>query len=362
MQRQPIARVCLVRTSSDVRCAPLVAALVAGLAALWPLAAHALDAGAVESCKAVADPAARLACYDRATGRTAPAEDTSPQARALLLDSPRPQGAEPSLIGDRWGLDVSPADSRFDLRAHRPSYILLGRHSDAPNLLPTSPSKPPLAEPLDVQSIEAKFQLSFKFKLADLSRELGLPLGIWAAYTQQSQWQVYNPGVSRPFRETNYEPELMVALHPDREWLGWRWRLAALGINHQSNGRSEPLSRSWNRVVAQFGVERGDLALILRPWVRLREDGTTDDNPDINRYLGHGDLTLVWAPGTHQLSVSGRYNPNSGYGAVQAHWTFPIARRVRGIVQVFSGYGESLIDYNVRQTTYGLGISLADHL
>jgi phospholipase A1/A2 len=70
----------------------------------------------------------------------------------------------------------------------------------------------------------------------------------------------------------------------------------------------------------------------------------------------------VWAPGTHQLSLSGRYNPGSGYGAVQAHWTFPIARRVRGIVQVFSGYGESLIDYNVRQTTYGIGISLADHL
>lgn len=347
-----------VRPHRALLCAPALAVL----AALWPATGRALDAAAIERCTPIAEPAARLACYDQAVGRAAPVDDTSPRARALLLESPRPAGVEPSLIGDRWGLGVSPADSRFDLRAHRPSYMLLGRRSDAPNLLPTSPAKPPLAEPLDVQSTEAKFQLSFKFKLADFSRELGMPLGIWAAYTQQSQWQVYNAGQSRPFRETNYEPELMVALHPDREWLGWRLRLAALGINHQSNGRSEPLSRSWNRVVAQFGVERGDLALILRPWVRLREDGTTDDNPDITRYLGYGDLTLVWAPGTHQVSVAGRYNPSSGYGAVQAHWTFPIARRVRGIVQVFSGYGESLVDYNVRQTTYGLGISLADHL
>ena len=338
-----------------VSCALLLAAT-----SMLPAGAAAIDAAAIARCKAISDPALRLACYDAAAESALPRSQTSPEARAVLLDSPDP--AERSLIGDRWGLGVAPADSRFDLRPHRPSYFLLGRYSDAPNALPTSPSKPPLAESLDIEDTEAKFQLSFKFKLADFGRELGRPLSIWAAYTQQSHWQVYNSDVSRPFRETNYEPELMVALHPDQTFWGWRWRLAALGINHQSNGRSEPLSRSWNRVIAQFGVERGDLAVILRPWVRISEEGATDDNPDITRFLGHGDLTLVWAPGTHQFSLSGRANFASGYGAVQGHWTFPIARRVRGIVQVFSGYGESLIDYNVKQNTIGIGISLADHL
>ncbi|MCU0950757.1 MAG: phospholipase A, partial [Burkholderiaceae bacterium] len=322
--------------------------------------AQPVDEAKLQRCKAMTDAALRLACYDAVMETKPPAAEVSPQARAVLIDGPERESR--SLIGDRWGLGVSPDDSRFDLRAHRPSYMLLGRYSDAPNTLPSSPSKPPLAAPQDVQDVEAKFQVSFKFKLADFGRDLGYPLSVWAGYTQQSQWQVYNRDTSRPFRETNYEPELMLATHPDLTLAGWHWRLAAIGLNHQSNGRSEPLSRSWNRVMLQAGVERGDWAVLMRGWYRVRESASIDDNPDLTRFLGHGDVTVVWAPGTHQFSLTGRSNIASGKGAVQGHWTFPLARRVRGIAQVFSGYGESLIDYNVRQTTFGLGISLADHL
>ncbi|MCP5272626.1 MAG: phospholipase A [Burkholderiaceae bacterium] len=332
------------------------------LACLAPATALALDTDAILRCKTITDPTLRVACYDAAVESRLPPSRTTPEARALLLDSPEPDPQQRSLIGDRWGLGASPEDSRFDLRAHRPSYMLLGRVSDAPNREPGTPSKPPLDAPLNIQDTEAKFQLSFKFKLADFGRELDMPLSIWGAYTQQSHWQVFNGGISRPFRETNYEPELMVALHPDLDLWGWRWRLAALGINHQSNGRAEPLSRSWNRIVAQLGVERGDVAVILRPWLRVREDRANDDNPDIVDYLGHGDLTVVWAPGRHQFSLSSRLNLATGRGAAQAHWTFPLTRRVRGIVQWFGGYGESLVDYNRRQHTLGIGISLADHL
>jgi phospholipase A1 len=45
---------------------------------------------------------------------------------------------------------------------------------------------------------------------------------------------------------------------------------------------------------------------------------------------------------------------------VQATWGFPLVRRVSGYVQVFSGYGESMIDYNHYQNTIGIGFSLAD--
>lgn len=337
----------------------------AALTGLWPAAVQAVDPDALRRCTKITDPLSRVACYDTAVKSflpPAPTARTPSEGRAVLLDGPLTAPQERSLIGDRWGLGAPPEDSRFDLRAHRPSYMLLGRFSDAANREPITPSKPPLSSPLDIQQAEAKFQLSLKVKLADFGREFETPLSIWAAYTQQSHWQVFNARISRPFRETNYEPEMMVAMHPDWTLGGWRLRLAALGINHQSNGRAEPLSRSWNRVVAQFGAERGDVALIVRPWLRVREARANDDNPDIVDYLGHGDLTVVWAPGRHQFSLSGRLNAATGYGATQGHWTFPLTRRVRGIVQFFDGYGESLIDYNRRQRTLGVGISLADHL
>ncbi|MCS7101949.1 MAG: phospholipase A [Burkholderiaceae bacterium] len=326
--------------------------MLGGLALAAVVQAQPLD---LERCARLEDPLQRLACFDRQVPPPAGAP-----ASAL---APLP-AAEPSLLGERWSIGVAGRDSRFDLRAHKPSYLLPARYSDAPNRLPASPTKPPLAKPLDLQASEAKFQLSFKVKLADFGRIAGRlpPAALWIGYTQQSQWQVYNAGTSRPFRETNYEPEAILAFHPDRTVLGWRWRLAAVGFNHQSNGRAEPLSRSWNRVYLLAGVERGDFGLLARAWMRIREDYAKDDNPDITRYLGYGDLVAVYRQADHTLSLLARYNPASGKGAAQLAWNFPLQRRVRGYLQLFSGYGESLIDYNVRQNTIGLGVSLADFL
>jgi phospholipase A1 len=318
-------------------------------------AAQTPDLHRLEHCARIEDPKARLACFDRVV----PPSATAPAAPLAPLGD-----EEPSLLGERWGIGISDRDSRFDLRAHKPSYLLAARFSDNPNTLPTSPTKPPLTEPQDIQATEAKYQVSFKVKLADFGEILPgtPPSALWVGYTQQSQWQVYNPRTSRPFRETNYEPEVMLAFFPDRPVLGWRWRLAALGVNHQSNGRSEPLSRSWNRVYLLFGAEIGEFGLLVRPWLRLPEDYTKDDNPDITRYYGYGDVTGVYRYGDHTLSLMTRYNPATGRGALQAGWNFPLQRRVRGYLQWFSGYGESLIDYNVRQNTIGIGISLADYL
>jgi phospholipase A1 len=331
--------------------------------------AHALDPSALERCVAMQDAALRLDCYDRAAGRGAGAADApspAPAADAAIATTsgapaPAREAGTPnarSLIGERWALDPASSDGLFGLLPHRESYLLVARHTNRVNNEPFSPFLA-RTDGLGLDDVESKFQVSFKYKLMQSADRR---YALWAGYTQQSHWQVYNDGISRPFRETNYEPELMFAIRPDLDLLGMKWRLANLGLVHQSNGRSEPLSRSWNRIYAQAGLERGDLALFGRVWYRIRESADKDDNPDIRRYLGHGDVEAVWRLGGHTLSALGRYNASSDKGAVQLGWSFPLFGSAKGYLQYFSGYGESLIDYNFHQQAIGIGVMLFDRL
>lgn len=185
---------------------------------------------------------------------------------------------------------------------------------------------------------------------------------LWIGYTQLSFFQMYNKSISSPFCENNYEPELMGVIHTDYDLFGLRGRFINIGLVHQSNGRQEPLSRSWNRIYAQFGFERGGFGLMVRPWYRIKEDWTVDNNPDITTYLGHGDIVATYERNGHMLSLLLRSNVNfwNFHGAMQADWSFPLYRQLKGYVQVFTGYGESLIDYNHAQTTVGAGFLLID--
>lgn len=326
---------------SPPRSAGLGLALALCLAA--GAARAAIDARDLERCARIDAPDQRLACYDTAVPRPKPGE------------TPPPAAAERSPIDERWAVGVS--GTLFDILPHKPTYLLVVHHSNSLNAAPMTPTHAATA-PIDLRPSEAMYQLSFKFRVVDLQQSIGASL--WAGYTQQSQWQVYNPSVSRPFRETDYEPELMLAFHPDRHFLGMRWRLLNFGLVHQSNGQSDPLSRSWNRAYVQFGLEHDRFELLLRPWWRIPEQRSNDDNPDIVDYMGYGDAIASYRVGRQTLSLLGRYNPRTHKGALEASWSFPVWRRMRGYVRVFNGYGESLLDYNWRQTSFGFGMALTD--
>ena len=174
---------------------------------------------------------------------------------------------------------------------------------------------------------------------------------------------MFNGEESRPFRETNYEPELMLMFRNRYHVGGWSGRMAGIGINHQSNGQGDPHSRSWNRIIGVIGLDRDNWALVLRPWWRVPEGSREDNNPDIEDYIGRGDAMLVYRHGNHELAAIGRHSLRGGersHGSLQLDWGFPLDGPLRGHVQVFSGYGESLIDYNHRSTYVGLGISLTE--
>jgi phospholipase A1 len=103
-------------------------------------------------------------------------------------------------------------------------------------------------------------------------------------------------------------------------------------------------------------MEREKFTLTGRLWKRLKESSDEDDNPDITDYMGHGDVLVTYRLGAQVFSVLARNNFDTGKGAAEMGWEFPLVKNLKGYVEVFSGYGHSVIDYNHSQTTIGLGL------
>jgi phospholipase A1 len=339
-----------------------------GAFVLSPLPAVAEDVA--NPCVAVSDDAARLQCYDARFGRAAqpdagsaaaPAEPPAQPKPAEVAGAPTPDLVAPLPVGlslsKIWELEPQDKGATFRLRLYKLNYLLPVQYSTSVNVAPHSPAAGHAVDSdLPIQSTEAKFQLSFKLKAWD--NIIGDNGSLWFAYTQLSDWQVYNSRASAPFRSTDYEPEAILSFRLDQKVLGWRWRLINFGVVHQSNGDSLPLSRSWNRAYAQFGLERGDFSVLLRPWYRLPETRHQDDNPDIGQFLGSGDARVAYTHAGFSYSLLSRYSFSGHRGWLQADWAFPLRDALKGYLQVANGYGETLLDYNHSQTTIGVGILL----
>ena len=364
--------------------------LLFAVAAALPAAAVASDAAL--QCTLLQDNALRLACYDKVFAAQLPPEqplseheaDGKPQLdvvqsvrqsignkeATLVFDTPEGQ-AEPSQeladaaaaytpLSQMYDLDANDPHGILTVREHNPMYLMPIWYNSSPNYAPSSPTRGAASQERfsDQKRIETKMQVSFKSKIAeDLFKSRA---DLWFGYTQKSDWQIYNQGRrSAPFRNTDYEPEIFIT-QPVKAQLPWGGRLRMLGVGfaHQSNGQSRPESRSWNKVYAMAGMEWGKLTVIPRVWMRLFDSsGKDNDNPDLTKYLGYGDVKLQYRLNDkHNFSTTLRYNPKSGYGAAEAAYTFPIKGKLQGVVRGFHGYGEGLIDYNHKQSGIGFGL------
>jgi phospholipase A1 len=104
-------------------------------------------------------------------------------------------------------------------------------------------------------------------------------------------------------------------------------------------------------------AQNGNWLVEVKPWYVV---GATDDNPDITKYMGYYQLRVGYQLGEAVLSAKGQYNWNTGYGGAEIGLSYPMTKHVRLYTQVYSGYGESLIDYNFNQTRVGVGVMLND--
>jgi phospholipase A1 len=317
-------------------------------------------------CAVLTDDTTRLACYDD-LGSAAAADESGAPGGPSSGEKPviAAEADTDLLAAQRMAREDRTASSRWEITPHLRNYLLPLTHNSRPNNAPYQRAGNDGEDngigASNLDELEVKFQLSIK---AILMRDLlGGRADLWARYTQQSWWQAYNTDESSPFRETNYQPEVAFVLRNDWELFGFTNTALGVSLSHQSNGRSGSLSRSWNRVIGSAVFERDGFSLIGRAWHRLPEDRERDDNPDIDDYLGYGDLTGVLKHGKHEWSLQIRNTlDGDGLGSYQFDWTYPLNDRFDVYLQYFNGYGESLIDYDERTNRIGIGVSLTDLL
>lgn len=253
--------------------------------------------------------------------------------------------------------------------AEYPSNVLVVvvRRSDAVDALAGGiggDQEPPLSENDPMYFVvgsrggwSARFQLSFKYRLFDATAGLGQDRpwlsGLYFAYTQNSLWDL--SAESKAFRDTSYRPSIF-----------WKWERAPnakaffdgarVGLEHESNGDEGELSRSIN------------IAFVRPEWLwQLRFGGTfeftpklyvyldKEENTDIDDYRGYADWRMRYDSGGNWIATAVVRNGTAGKGSVLVD----LSRRTRDLkfgpvsgylhVQFFTGYGESILDYNVRR-------------
>jgi len=273
-----------------------------------------------------------------------------------------------------WELEPASDCGTFGLRGYRPiSLAVIG--SDSVNTAPSSPAAGHTASFQPYTTSETRINLSVRTKIAQGLLTGGDPNrldSLWFAYSQQSYWQLFNADLSRPFRATDHEPEL-IYIFPVESALpaGWRLRYGGIGINHQSNGQSLPLSRSWNRIIERAGLELGNkISITGALWQRIPEDSAGDDNPDIVDRIGRAELATVWnVDERNSLSLTVRHAlQTSDSGSVRLAWFRKLGNAadngnrssLRLHTELFSGYGDSLMDYNRQRTVFSVGLTLLD--
>ncbi|TPD51408.1 MAG: phospholipase [Thalassolituus maritimus] len=273
----------------------------------------------------------------------------------------------PTLI-DKVRTEMLASENPYVLLPHRPNYFLPLTWQARPSndeleraLNQYADEDVPLEDGYD--HLEAIVQLSLKYIIAE--DVLGNFSRIELGYTNRSFWQVYNSDISRPFRESNHEPELMVSWMLKDKIVDY----VRFSLNHQSNGQTSTLSRSWNRIIAETAFIVGSGVISPKIWWRIPEgkeadpeDPKDNDNPDMDDYLGYGELHYVKLMQKHQFSIMVRNNLDfsENRGAVELGYSFPLTKKIKGYAQYFNGYGESLIDYDRYQERFGIGIKLTD--
>lgn len=263
--------------------------------------------------------------------------------------------------------EISPVEARvkkeesifpnsFAVAYYKPTYILPYYYTGSPYYSVYRNNTP---ENERLKNSEIKYQLSFKVPV--WKNMFHYPISLFLAYTQLSYWQAYNKTAF--FRETDYEPELFIENEINVHLFGdWHSNLLNIGAVHQSNGYGGTMERSWNRIYAELISSNDNWMVSVKPWIVIYDSTLRRYNPDIASYLGYGQILVAYKYYRQVFSLQGRSFVGHGGKRTTGEftWSFPITPYLNGYLQVFSGYGQSLIEYNHRTNSVGVGIALSN--
>lgn len=261
-------------------------------------------------------------------------------------------GTKPSLYQKEIDQKLANEDKRFSVNLYQPTYALPAYYDQKPDQAVYAGTTP---DNESVEKMEFKGQFSFIMPVIDNIAHTGL--GLDASYTQLSYWQVY--AKSQYFRETDYMPAIFFT---NNFLPNWQYNL---GVEHQSNGRGGDNERSWNRLFGDLIFSKNNWMVDINPWILIfKSESSSIHNPDIQHYMGNGQITFAYKAGENVFTVMSRNNIESRFrlGTLQFTWSHPISKRFSVYTQLFSGFGESLIEYNHYTNAVGIGIALNDLL
>lgn len=248
-------------------------------------------------------------------------------------------------------------NGNFGLKPHHVNYVLPFGFRERPyeSSIPQ----------LDFTNIEAQLQVSLKLMLT--KNHLGLGEKYYIAYTQRAFWQLYIN--SSPFRESLYSPEAFVAFPINDSSSMFGLRSLTFGYKHESNGQpdtdgitfeSGETLKNFSRSLDYFYLElRTQHNSLVSDFTLLAPFDDFSDNPGIMDYRGHTQLKLTYFVNEHMFTLMGRGNLRTQKGAVETTYSYPLLNDANFYVKIFSGYGESLIDYNRELTKYSIGFSFS---
>lgn len=244
----------------------------------------------------------------------------------------------------------------FAIVFYKPTYILPFYYTKSPYYAVYQNNTPNNEK---LMHTEMKYQLSFKVPI--WKNIFGKPSTLNLAYTQLSYWQAYNRTAF--FRETDYEPELFLENKVNlRFFKFWTINSLNLGAVHQSNGFGGSMERSWNRIYLELITSTENWMLSVKPWYVIHDSTYQNHNPDLVNFLGHGQVILACKYKRNVFSIMARNLIENGarHASAEIAWSFPLTLYLSGYVQFFSGYGQSLIEYNHHTNSLGVGFALSN--